>query len=152
MAAESGALGWATFGFHQSEIVAKEDFMTIWRQPGIIAVRLRGEVDDRASHTWRAAVTAEVQLRGLPRFVAFDMYDCDPQSSMASRFQVASYVRDLMRRSEWAAILMPRAVGASVVVRLVMSIAGIPNVSVAPTKPAYWDLLEAMRKGERPRT
>jgi hypothetical protein len=125
-------------------------FMTLQREGDLVLVRLRGEIDDRQSEAWRARVDEEIRIRGVPRFVAFDMFDSNPRSSMTSRFQVASYVRAMMKRVEWAALLMPRNVGATVVVRLVMKMWGVPTVSVASSLAEFERILDKMLRGERP--
>ncbi len=124
---------------------------TVWREPQLILVRLSGEIDDKASQEWRDRLTAEM-ARGAPRFVAFDMHDANPRNSMSTRFQVAAFARDMVKRVEWVVLLMPSNVGAGVVVRLIMSIVAAAHVSAVTSRAAFQEALESMRRGERPKT
>lgn len=124
---------------------------TVWREPQLILVRLAGEIDDEASQEWRSRVAAEM-ARGAPRFVAFDMHDANPRNSMSTRFQVAAFARDLVKRVEWVVLLMPSNVGAGLVVRLIMGIVSAAHVSAVTSKAAFQEALESLRRGERPKT
>lgn len=124
---------------------------TVWREPQLILVRLVGEIDDEASQEWRSRVAAEM-ARGAPRFVAFDMHDANPRNSMSTRFQVAAFARDLVKRVEWVVLLMPSNVGAGLVVRLIMGIVSAAHVSAVTSKVAFQEALESLRRGERPKT
>jgi len=130
--------------------VSTERPIVIGRDPTLVTVQLRGIIDDQRSMEWRVSLTEELRLRGVPRFVAFDMLDADMRSSMASRFEVASYVRDMMKRVEWAALLLPRGVGSGVVVRVVMRLVSIAHVSAFPSRVDFQQALGEMRRGERP--
>jgi hypothetical protein len=131
-------------------VVEEEAWFTVWRKPGLVVVRLAGTIDDAQSAAWRIRLSQEFDRRGTPRFVAFDMYDADPQGSMSSRVQVVSYVRDMMRRVEWAALLVPRRMSASLAVRVVARIINITNVSIITTRAELSRLLDAMRVGRLP--
>jgi hypothetical protein len=132
-------------------VVDEEGWFTIWRRPGLVVVRLRGEIDDAQSAAWRIGLSREFHLRGTPRFVAFDMYDSDPRGTMTSRVQVVTYVREMMRRVEWAALLVPRRMSASLAVRVVARLIDITNVSIITTRAELSHLLGAMRAGRLPR-
>jgi len=135
----------------RGETVADQRCFDVSCEPGLVIVRLFGEIDDRQSQMWRDRLTAEIQLRGAPRFVAFDMIDAHPKNSMKTRFEVAAYCRDLMKRVEWAALLLPVSVGGALVVRIVISIVATSRISVVASRPELDAVLASMRRGDRPK-
>lgn len=131
-------------------VPAEERCFSLLREPTLILVRLFGEIDDRQSQAWRDRLSAEIQARGAPRFVAFDMSDAHPRNSMSTRFAVAAYARDLMKRVDWAVLLMPSNIGSALVVRLVAGIVATTRVSLLGDRPRFEQALSSLRKGERP--
>jgi len=129
---------------------AEQTCFTLRREPGLVIVRLFGEIDDRQSREWRSDLSAEIALRGAPRFVAFDMFDAQPKNSMSTRFDVAAYARELMKQVHWVALLMPSSAGGMLVVRVIAGIVATSRVSLLTSKQSFHQALEAMRKGNRP--
>jgi hypothetical protein len=133
------------------DLVASGPCFTLRREPNLLHMRLFGELDDRRSKEWRTALAAELAAGGAPRFVAFDTHDADARSSMTTRLVTAGYVREMLKRFEWAALLVPVATGGSVAVRIIMGIVRTQRISMVTSREAFQEALEQMRLGERPR-
>ncbi len=137
-------------GFTKREVVQETEAFTVWRSGTLVAVELRGLLDDAVSEGWRAGVLLAIERGGQPRFIAVDFSRSDPQNSMASRFRSMAFAREQAQRAEDVVVFTGERSGPRVVVRAVLRAMGLANVHMAASEEAYATAVERMREGKRP--
>lgn len=137
------------YGFSESDRVLKKPQYTIWRQPLVVAVELRGELADAMSDEWRTAVSTEFERGGYPRFYAMDARTVEPDSTMAARYRSAVFVKRSLEKLEWAVVLISGA-RLLVVVRTVLRLGGMGNCSLVESETEFNAAIDHMKNGRRP--
>lgn len=138
------------YGFSPTTVVFTSPSFTLWREGSVMGAQLTGFIDDPVSLAWRAALTAEIERGGYPRFLAFDMAESEPRASRETRVQVARYVQALMKHVEWAALHTRRQLLPTSVMQAVRHIVRIPNVTVTHEDQLFANAIVLMRAGKRP--
>lgn len=137
-------------GFTDADVKARTPLYTIWRQPQLMGMTVAGVVDDTTSLQWREGLAAEFARGGHPRFFAMDVSGVDPQNSMSGRFRTAAFVREHLKKLEFAALCLAGAPGPLVVVRATLRVVGMRNIMLCNERRRFNLALEMMRRGHRP--
>jgi hypothetical protein len=135
--------------FSDEDVFASDSFMTLWRRRDVVCVSLQGVIDDERSFEWRRALDAEYEAHGFPRFVAFEMSKMESIGSIQNRAAVASYVRDMMHKVEWAALHTRMRPTTTIVVRIVMLASSVRNVTLCTSDEQFNAQVSAMLAGHR---
>ena len=137
-------------GFTDADVVTRTPRYTIWRQHHLMGMLVDGVVDDAASVAWRTALADAFATHGHPRFFAMDVSGVDPQNSMAGRFKTAGFVREHLKKLEFAVLCTAGASGPLVVVRATLRVAGMRNIMLCNDRRRFAMALEMMRRGHAP--
>ena len=137
-------------GFEALEAVGKGDQFTIWRMPSLVAMQVVGSIDDTGSEHWQAALTREFAARGYPRFYAMDVSKVDASLSIAGRYRTVDFVRRTLHKVEWATLLARGSPGPVLVVRAMLRVVSMPNITLCVNERVFRQQVDAMRSGEVP--
>ena len=138
------------YGFGDTDVVGRALNTLIWRRDSTMLIQVIGLLDDAVSEGWRGLATADFERQGYPRFIAVDFAHSDPQNSMMTRYRSASFVRETMKRVEYAAVLSGSSAGPTVVIRAVLRTLGLPNLVMLSDADEFTQSVASMLRGVRP--
>ena len=138
--------------FEAQEVVATGDQFVIWRRPTLVAMQVFGAIDDARSEIWQAALANEFATRQYPRFYAMDVSKVDATLSMAGRYRTVSFVRNVLSKIEWAALLARGRPGPVPIVRALLRVISMPNITLCVSEAVFRLQVDAMLAGELPPT
>lgn len=115
-------------------VVVDHERYLIGRDAGLIVIILRGEIDDVTSDAWRAAVQAEFDANGVPRFGYVDTRAAIPTSSLPARMRSAAFLRRGAQQMTSVAITVSEK--TSFMIKTVLRVAGLSNVHFVESSEA----------------
>lgn len=128
--------------FLDADLVVKAPHRTMWRRGDAMQVKLDGVVTDDISLAWQVDAQKSFDAFGYPRVFGLDNSECEPDTSMQSRFRAASFCRESLRHVKAGLILTGSKPGPLVVTRTILKVIGMPNVHVYSEAHAFARAME----------
>lgn len=121
--------------------------LRIWREPGWAFVRLDQDVDDEGSVAWRGAVDADIARHGWPRLMILDVHAVVATNSIGMRFKSAGWARNVLQHLEQGVIYSGNNHVSSFVIRTILRLAGMSNVTMLGTEDELRAAVDSYRLG-----
>lgn len=107
---------------------------TLYRDPRLLLVRFRGDIDDAASAEWRGLAEKNIAEVGWPRVAFVAPTDGHAVTSLGSRMRTAALLRRTAQNVERVIIVSSRE--ASFVIKTMLRAAGASNVELVDVADA----------------
>ncbi|MDP2343507.1 MAG: hypothetical protein Q8O67_21285 [Deltaproteobacteria bacterium] len=123
----------------------------VWREgaaPGWSLVRLDQDIDDEGSVAWRGVVDAQMAEHGWARFMILDVHAVVATNSIAMRFKSAGWAKNVLQHLEQGAIFTGANHRSGFVIRAILRIAGMSNVTLIGTEDELRAAVDRYRQGK----
>lgn len=123
--------------------------VAVWREPTLQYTKLWGSIDDDGSVFWRGALDRIHAQHGFTPFMLLDVFEAEAVNTMPMRLKSAAWARELLTHLTEGLIYNGKNAKSGFVIRTILRVAGMPNVSTIGTEPELARALTSWRSGAR---